>query len=108
MTANGGNGGGPDADEGSGGGGGGGLIHILAPSIEIGTTSVAAGSQGSTAGAGTVTETSRVSGGGGGGCAGMGGDGLSVAPNGSVADCGQSGVAGQVIQRSVENPAGLL
>jgi len=109
ITVDGGDGGDSDGDdESNGGGGGGGLIHILAPSISLGggTTSVAGGTGGSVLGALNGGASNWASGGGGGACAGSGGAGGGIAAGSSTA--AGSGSAGVVIERDVDNPAGLL
>jgi hypothetical protein len=58
----------------AGGGGGGGIIHLLAPSVTAGTTTVAGGVKGPISGSPTGGSV-RTSGGGGGGSGGAGGAG---------------------------------
>lgn len=93
----------------SGGGGGGGLIHILAPTINLAanTTSVVGGDGVASRAAGTVTGNPWSSGGGGGASIGAGGNSASVAADGSCS-ASSAGDAGVVLQRIVDNPAGIL
>lgn len=95
INANGGNGGNNDANGGAGGGGGGGIVHLIAPTIVIGTVNVQGGSNGAVGVA--VTADPRQGGGGGGACGGNGGTGGNVNAAGT-AGAATAGSVGLSIQ----------
>lgn len=92
----------PEWSVGAGGGGGGGIIHLLSPSIEAGSYSVAGGNKG--AGNSSDPGNKYCSGGGGGATGGSGGDGGDVI---SVHYPANNGLAGYFITSTVD-PTGLF
>lgn len=105
ISAQGANGSDSSSQSGAGGGGGGGIIHLAAPSINVGTCSVSAGLQGVAGGAGSVSNSLRSGGGGGGACAGYGGTGGHVSTLGTPTAAG-SGTVG-VIVTSMFDPTAM-
>lgn len=99
INANGGNGGNNDANGGAGGGGGGGIVHLIAPSIVIGTINVQGGANGAVGVA--VTADPRQGGGGGGACGGNGGTGGNVNAAGT-AGAATAGSVGLSLQTYVD------
>lgn len=90
ITARGGHGGNSADNAAAGGGGGGGLIHLIAPKVALeGFLNTDLGAPGF-AGA-TVTTQIHMGGGGGGACAGDGGDGGNIQPDGSTGVPGAAG-----------------
>ena len=88
----------------AGGGGGGGIIHVLAPSITIGTTNVSGGSGGNSST--STSSSSRFGGAGGGGFGGDGGTGSTVLAD-NTPTAASSGTDGFVVQ-SLLDPTSLL
>ncbi|HUN81327.1 MAG TPA: hypothetical protein VMV81_07430, partial [Phycisphaerae bacterium] len=85
------------------GGGGGGIIHFLAPSITVGTTSVLGGTKGATGP--NLSTNPRTAGAGGGACGGNGGIGDSTSDGMTPLGNQQDGFAGQVLSTLVDPTA---
>lgn len=104
LSVVGGTGGASEASRGAGGGGAGGAIFLISPSIVEGTTEITGGAAGSNATA--ITQSPRCGGGGGGPSLSWGGDGGSVATNGTAnaASAGQDGD----VQSITADPADIL
>jgi hypothetical protein len=104
LAALGGKGGSASASGAAGGGGGGGIIHVLAPTVMLGTSIVDPGLGGDAIAAGGITANPRSGGAGGGGCGGEGGQGQ-VAPTNGASSTGDPGLPGHVLTTLVDPTA---
>lgn len=101
IQALGGNGGASNSHDGPGGGGGGGIVHLVCPSIQTGTISVAGGLPGTGGAAGSVNSANRAGGGGGGSCGGGGGIGGAVTITGDPVQ-GLAGSIGDLVHTNAD------